>query len=445
MVTRYPTAYSSANSTAKLTLQFRRNNRLVSFEMGSVASFLLAAICAVLMAWYLVATCYLVFRDDMLAKLLSNQAETQYAYEDRIAALRSHLDRVATRQLAGQDSFEERVNELVARQSQLETRQAIVSALAAEARRQGLRQPELPARPANAPSAEITGSIGSAFKPPLPAGGPLIPTLRPAPSDGGKRASLFNNSVPGLRLGQNSNDVAAISSNTTDRVATGLVRVEQNQLVAVTTLEKIALEKVNIWRSAVLETGLNQRRFGIGTSASSAQGGPLVAIATGSASQFDQSVVRLQQALNEAARVASVSGALPVSRPLSADAQISSTFGARSDPFLHSAAMHTGIDFRATYGRKVEATASGKIITAGPTGGYGNMVEIDHGFGLSTRYAHLSSISVDVGDTIARGEIVGLVGSTGRSTGPHLHYETRIDGEAVDPMRFLQVSGRMLR
>ena len=130
---------------------------------------------------------------------------------------------------------------------------------------------------------------------------------------------------------------------------------------------------------------------------------------------------------------------LPISRPMPVEFETTSGFGARSDPFTRATALHTGIDFRAPSGTAIRATAPGKVVESGMQGGYGNMVEIDHGGGLTTRYAHMSSIEVDVGDTVVKGEVVGRVGSTGRSTGAHLHYETRIDGEATDPMRFMRV------
>ena len=94
-------------------------------------------------------------------------------------------------------------------------------------------------------------------------------------------------------------------------------------------------------------------------------------------------------------------------------------------------------------GTPVRVTAGGVVTVAGPNGGYGNMVEVDHGGGLSTRYAHLSAISVAPGQQLAPGAVVGKVGSTGRSTGPHLHYEVRMDGEAVDPARFLRAASAL--
>ena len=125
-------------------------------------------------------------------------------------------------------------------------------------------------------------------------------------------------------------------------------------------------------------------------------------------------------------------------KPLSGDLQLTSTFGYRTDPFFGRPALHSGVDLREEFGTPVRATAAGVVAAAGPNGGYGNMVEVDHGGGLSTRYAHLSAISVAPGQQLAPGAIVGKVGSTGRSTGPHLHYEVRMDGEAVDPARFLR-------
>jgi murein DD-endopeptidase MepM/ murein hydrolase activator NlpD len=122
---------------------------------------------------------------------------------------------------------------------------------------------------------------------------------------------------------------------------------------------------------------------------------------------------------------------------------MSSPFGVRTDPFNGRAAMHTGIDMRGEIGEAVHATAAGRITIAGREGGYGNMIEINHGNGLATRYGHLSEIDVKVGQTVRIGEVIGKIGSTGRSTGPHLHYETRVDGEAVNPQKFLRAGLRL--
>jgi murein DD-endopeptidase MepM/ murein hydrolase activator NlpD len=105
--------------------------------------------------------------------------------------------------------------------------------------------------------------------------------------------------------------------------------------------------------------------------------------------------------------------------------------------------MHTGIDLRDDYGAPVRATAAGRVVAAEWSGGYGNMVEVDHGNGLATRYGHLSAIAVRQGQPVEVGTVLGRIGSTGRATGPHLHYEVRIDDEAVDPSRFLRAGAKL--
>lgn len=115
-----------------------------------------------------------------------------------------------------------------------------------------------------------------------------------------------------------------------------------------------------------------------------------------------------------------------------------SAYGVRSDPFAGSAAMHAGIDLASPTGTPIYATADGVVDRAEWFGGYGNMVEIDHGKGIATRYGHMSRIAAKSGQRVKRGELIGYVGSTGRSTGSHLHYEVRIDGRAVNPVPFLQ-------
>ena len=114
-----------------------------------------------------------------------------------------------------------------------------------------------------------------------------------------------------------------------------------------------------------------------------------------------------------------------------------SGFGYRIDPFTRRIRMHKGLDIGGPRGTIVVAAADGVVIFRGANTGYGLMVEIDHGYGVSTIYAHLSSIKIELGQQVKRGQIIGTIGSTGRATGPHLHYEVRINGEPVNPMYFI--------
>ena len=128
---------------------------------------------------------------------------------------------------------------------------------------------------------------------------------------------------------------------------------------------------------------------------------------------------------------------IPSAQPV-ANLQLTSSFGVRSDPFRGTAAMHAGIDIPGKIGTPIYATADGIVARAERAGGYGNLVSVNHGKGIETRYGHLSRIMVAENTKVVRGQIIGLMGSTGRSTGSHLHYEVRIEGRAVNPMPYMQ-------
>ena len=131
--------------------------------------------------------------------------------------------------------------------------------------------------------------------------------------------------------------------------------------------------------------------------------------------------------------------AIPSDKPVKTNVSFTSGFGVRADPFHAGAAMHPGIDLAGAYGTPIYATADGTVLRAGwNSGGYGNMVELDHGRGIVTRYGHMSAVLVHAGDHVTRGQQIGRMGSTGRSTGNHLHYEVRIDGKPVNPIPFMK-------
>jgi murein DD-endopeptidase MepM/ murein hydrolase activator NlpD len=121
-----------------------------------------------------------------------------------------------------------------------------------------------------------------------------------------------------------------------------------------------------------------------------------------------------------------------------------SPFGWRTDPILHDWSLHTGEDLAAPLGTPVYAVAAGRVVAAGPNDGYGNQVVIDHGGGVASAYNHLSVIAVPVGAQMRAGQLVGQVGSTGMSTGAHLHFEIRLDGRPVDPVPFMRARGVLL-
>jgi murein DD-endopeptidase MepM/ murein hydrolase activator NlpD len=176
------------------------------------------------------------------------------------------------------------------------------------------------------------------------------------------------------------------------------------------------------------------------------EGGPFVPPPSGADRADRTTLVPIPPSLDTDVRAVDVISQLLVALPLGVpvpEAETRSGFGIRRDPFTRHSAMHTGLDFAPGPLGKAFATAPGTVVHASRQGAYGKMVEIDHGLGLSTRYAHLAKIEVKVGDRVAQGTEVGVIGTTGRSTGRHLHYEIRVDGVAVDPADFLEARVRL--
>ena len=137
--------------------------------------------------------------------------------------------------------------------------------------------------------------------------------------------------------------------------------------------------------------------------------------------------------------------AIPSAHPIQNSIAFTSGYGVRSDPFRGRAAMHAGVDLAGPLGTPIYATADGIVGRAEyNNGGYGNLVEINHGQGIQTRYGHLSRFAARAGQRVRRGDLVGYMGSTGRSTGSHLHYEVRIDGRAVNPIPFMQQANALV-
>lgn len=169
------------------------------------------------------------------------------------------------------------------------------------------------------------------------------------------------------------------------------------------------------------------------------QGGPFEA-----SSQADPTFKSLFTSWKKLDNLADDAIAIPSDKPVKT-AEFTSGYGVRSDPFSGGSARHAGIDLAAPAGTPIYATADGVVSEAGwNSGGYGRLIKIDHGRGIETRYAHLSAISVAAGQRVARGQMIGRMGSTGRSTGSHLHYEVRIDGRAVNPIPFMKSNDYLL-
>jgi murein DD-endopeptidase MepM/ murein hydrolase activator NlpD len=398
-------------------------------RFGPVAFWIVVGTVTVLGMWSAATATYFAFRDDVLTRLIARQAEMQYAYEDRIAELRAKVDRTTSRRLLDQEQFDQKLDQIMRRQTTLESRATALGAI---------------------PDAQVTGSI----RPPsrgaadtaltgTPKPSPISDTvIFVAPPD--REARLESRApvsapAPFTQFAKAQGGV----DNVLVRLQSSLDQVEGRQIAALSSVEDGMESRIRRMRGVVTDLGLNMAQLEAATPRVG-MGGPFVPVKlAANAGPFERQLYQINITRAQVDRLNRTLALVPYRKPVIGEVEFTSGFGIRSDPFLGRPAMHTGLDFRAAMGDPVRATANGKVSSAGWAGGYGRMVEIDHGNGLATRYGHLSEIGVKVGDPIKIGQVIGAVGSTGRSTGPHLHYETRIDGEAVDPQKFLRAGVRL--
>jgi murein DD-endopeptidase MepM/ murein hydrolase activator NlpD len=386
-------------------------------RLGPIAFWVVVGTLVIMAVWTITTATYFAFREDVLTRLIARQAEMQFGYEDRIAELRSQVDRISSRQLLDQEQYEQKLDQILRRQSVLESRASALNGLG-----------------------DITGSI----KPAARGGESRSAPLKPAPIND-KGAFLF----PREREApiDPSTSIAIKSAGGVGgaiiRLQASLDRVEQRQAATLNSLEESFDSKARRIRGVLTELGVDVGKV-VPAEPTGGVGGPYVpARFPKEGNGFDRQLHRLAIARGHVNRLTRVLGTVPVRKPVDGEIELASTFGVRNDPFTGSPAMHTGLDMQGETGKPVRTTADGTVTTAGWSGGYGKTVDVDHGNGISTRYGHLSAIDVHVGQTVRIGQIVGKIGSTGRSTGPHLHYETRVRGEAVDPQKFLRAGRRL--
>jgi murein DD-endopeptidase MepM/ murein hydrolase activator NlpD len=233
---------------------------------------------------------------------------------------------------------------------------------------------------------------------------------------------------------QHRNEVASLQQNHEEEMADSKIRFD---------LENTNLQLENIRLMTTAVNDLNQRSeliesimgtIGVelkkpGKTKSQANtGGPYIPVEDSSYDSLIKQVDKYMEAIRT----------MPLGKPV--DGSISSGFGKRTDPVNRKSSFHEGVDIRGKRGDKIYATASGKVLRAFKNGSYGNYVEIDHGNGYTTAYAHLQSYLVKKGEFINQGQIIGQVGNSGRSTGPHLHYEVRLNKKPINPTKFMKVA-----
>jgi murein DD-endopeptidase MepM/ murein hydrolase activator NlpD len=224
--------------------------------------------------------------------------------------------------------------------------------------------------------------------------------------------------------------------------ASGLAKIEARQLALVERLTRFADRRAATAAQRIRALGLNPDTMVARLNDRSAQGGPLIELFGPKRRGLDPRFERLGLSLARMDALERGLAGIPQTLPASLD-YISSGFGYRADPFTGGAAFHAGLDFKGPIGAPIYSAAAGRVSFAGVQQGYGNVIEVDHGNGLMTRYAHMSGFRARVGQAVEAGQVIGLIGNTGRSTGPHLHFEVRINDRVVNPRPFLEAAAHV--
>lgn len=406
------------------TIIIAQGDRISHFTIRPWLTALLASVLAAVAIGYLLATSYLMLRDDILNAAIARQARMQHTYEDRIAALRSQVDRITSYRLLDQQIMETKVAELLTRQSALLKRNSRLAPLLEQASTSGVSPIEEKLDPARIPVPAsrdaATKSQRTLFEPrgPIRAGLDQAAAEAPAETNESETPPILALSQLGVSL----NDLESDQISQVSALASS-ARAMRRQIVADARKAGLPLQA----------PGLDEE----GT------GGPFIpAQADAGKESFDLELKTLNRELEALEEVRGTIRAYPIANPAPGH-RITSGFGNRRDPIIGKSAFHAGIDLSLKTGTAVYAAGSGRVIKAGRNGGYGNMVEIRHEGGLVTRYAHLSRIYVKKGEKVAAGTKIAASGSTGRSTGPHLHYEVRHGKKAVNPMTWLKAGKRL--
>ncbi|GAA0531937.1 murein DD-endopeptidase MepM/ murein hydrolase activator NlpD [Rhizomicrobium palustre] len=457
-------------------LYIRSDGRVQFFTLSSVFQGTVAGLTLIFLGWVAFATVNVIFKDRIIAAKDHRQQQQQAAYEARIADLQLAYDEVNTALVTADDRFKSAADELAAKQNAIlqvldhkrqvdavVNRQNTVSASAnadsAGPIEEGL---DVGAPPSAIQSAPRAGQAVA------PASGSSDITVDPKPVKPQPRgakpthASLLDfggavGRITGLFHRQRPNDIApeVIARHPVLRqLAAQTERVKRlsvGQTVLMARTQGEAEQGVRDIRGVLKQTGINPDQFAQRVaSAQGGVGGPEIPLSSvqleGISDQaFQDAYLKASAVLEEMSELLAGMKHVPLTTPVSGPSfERTSGFGARVDPFTGRYAFHPGVDFAGPTGSTVHATAPGTVVWADVRGGYGKMVEINHGYGIHTRYAHLSSILVHVGARVGEGAPVGKLGSTGRSTGPHVHYEIWYDDVVRNPRNFIEAGRHVL-
>jgi murein DD-endopeptidase MepM/ murein hydrolase activator NlpD len=473
-------------------LYIRSDGRVQFFTFSPLTQAVMAGVSLLFLGWVAFTSVNVIFKDRILTAKEHRFEQMQTSYESRIADLQLSYDELNGALVTAEDQFKSVADDFEAKQKALSE---LIE------RRQNLRSSLVPARPGSAPAKSSapaptspTPAITSRVPPTAPSlgmspgvGGAFEATAPDAdanlapPFAGGDRAqgfSLFETEPsPDLAKPEDRSDASPIRSDRATFLKGAMQRLgsyfrhkaepsrSDHPILKVATAQEARIARLEMasptllaeaklsidsdtarYTKALSATGIEPKALVARVGQKRAEG-PLLPLVSNTLrtddDSFNSQVAEATTSINKLSEVVAALRAVPLVPPTAGD--VSSGFGERVDPFNENLAFHSGVDFSGPKGTDVKATAAGIVVFTGPRGAYGNTVEVDHGYGVRTRYAHLSTISVRVGGKVEKGAVIGKLGSTGRSTGPHVHYEVWYQDAVKDPSRFIKVGRDVLQ
>jgi murein DD-endopeptidase MepM/ murein hydrolase activator NlpD len=459
-------------------IYIRSDGRVQFFTFGPTLQATMAGLLLIFLGWVAFASVNVIFKDRIIAAKEHRYQLMQAQYESRVADLQDSYDELNNAVVAAEDHFKSTADELQAKQnaigSLLGRKQAVDSTLASLGGGKSgspAEEDEIKTAPGEG-AAMASDSVGIAVTPQqytsgrtppigsselemLPEGiQPQPRTAKPIKASfldgaiseavGRLTALFFKPNVPASYPKANAPSLHVLAKET-DRVA----QMGAQETVMLQGVDRAITGRVHDLQSVLRRVGVNSNV--LERVASGSMGGPEVSLQSVrmegiSDTVFTAAYLGAAAHVKELDTLFSALHHVPLTTPVHGNQfEITSGFGPRIDPFTRSVAFHPGVDFGGPWGATVAATAAGTVVWAGPRSGYGNMVEIDHGYGFRTRYGHLSAVLVRVGAKVDKGSSIGRLGSTGRSTGPHVHYEVWVADAVRDPSRFISAGRQVVQ
>lgn len=422
-------------------IYIRSHGHVQFISLSPLTQTAFAAIAFVFLSWIAFASVNVVFKEQIIAAKDRRYVKMQGAYEERLAQLQSSYDELngqlvitEERFLATTHQLEEKHKQLAALMTQRQTASSQLDTM----RRRYAATTSGQNEAANEGNTVLMRVDGASE-------GPDIANITARPERTADLEPFIIDSSEGIDFaglaGSAEGDNAVVS-----RIDTRLAEIDTAQQSLINNVEEVTDRRVRELKSIISMTKVVDPEELLERTADggSAQGGPFIDLADsdalaggGDESAFAKQLFRVSQNLKKVADLEESIAGMPLASPLVSYRKTSS-FGPRRDPFNGRMAFHSGEDMAAYYGAPVYSPAAGKVTYAGWKGGYGRVIEVDHGNGFRTRYGHLGKISVKTGQEIAFREVLGKVGSSGRSSGPHLHYEVWFDGTVRNPSKFIE-------